>query len=252
MKPIAWQDRVLHGFDRAAERYDQSARLQRAVAWRLAQLCRREGIADGLWVDLGTGTGHLANALERLHPGHKVLRVDGSEAMLRGHPEAAEVLHWDLTTGLPGWSEAPTLLASSFCLHWLPEPQRLLQQWIQQLPPAGLLAVALPVEGCFPQWQESARRCGVRCTALPFPCSDGFMPTIPAHQLLLVQRLSYTVVSPSLPLLLKPMRRIGAGTSPQASLALRDWRRLQASWCDRQSDGQLRLTWVIQVLLLRR
>ena len=251
MKPTAWQDRVLRGFDRAAERYDRSAGLQRSVAWRLAQLTRREGIPEGLWVDLGTGTGHLATALEQLHPGHKVQRLDGSQAMLRGHPDEAEVLHWDLTTGLPDWSEAPTLLASSFCLHWLPEPQRCLQQWIRRLSPDGLLAVALPVEGCFPQWHESARRCRVRCTALPFPSTDALLRTVPAQQLRMMHRVSYTVTSPSLPLLLKPLRRIGAGTSPQSPLPLRDWRRLQHEWSDRQNDGQLRLTWVIQLLLIR-
>ena len=251
MKATSWQDRVLRGFDLAAERYDRSARLQRSVAWRLAELSRREGIPDGLWVDLGAGTGHLAKALEKLHPGRNVQRIDGSEAMLRGHPDDAEVLHWDLTTGLPVWSEAPTLLASSFCLHWLPEPQRVLQQWIQRLPPAGLLAVALPVKGCFPQWHESARRCGVRCSALPFPSSDDLLNAIPSQQLRVMRRVSYTVTSPSLPTLLKPLRRVGAGTSPQSPLPLRDWRRLQQGWSDRQSDGQLRLTWVIQLLLIR-
>ena len=251
MKPTTWQDRVLRGFDRAAERYDRSAQLQCSVAWRLAQLCRREGIPEGLWVDLGTGTGHLAKALEHLHPDRTVLRVDGSRAMLRGHPDHAEVLQWDLATGLPDWREAPTLLASSFCLHWLPEPQRVLQQWIQRLSPTGLLAVALPVEGCFPQWQESARRCGVRCTALPFPSSDALLNNIPKQQLRLARQVTYTMASPSLPLLLKPLRRIGAGTSPQSPLPLRDWRRLEQGWNDRRNDGQLRLTWVIQLLLIR-
>lgn len=251
MKPTAWQNRVLRGFDRAAERYDRSAQLQRSVAWRLAQLCQREGIPEGLWVDLGTGTGHLARALEQLHPGRKVQRVDGSQAMLNGHPDDADVVQYDLATGLPVWREAPTLLASSFCLHWLPEPQRVLQQWIRRLSPTGLLAVALPVEGCFPQWHASARHCRVRCTALPFPCSDTLLNNIPKQQLRMARRVTYTVSSPSLPLLLKPMRRIGAGTSPQSPLPLRDWRRLQQGWNDRQNDGQLRLTWVIQLLLIR-
>ena len=251
MKTSAWQDRVLRGFDRAAERYDRSAQLQRSVAWRLAQLCRREGIPEGLWVDLGTGTGHLARALEQLHPGREVQRVDGSQAMLNSHPDNADVVQWDLATGLPIWREAPTLLASSFCLHWLPEPHRVLQQWIRRLSPTGLLAVALPVDGCFPQWHASAMHCRVRCTALPFPSSDALLNNIPKQQLRMARRVTYTVTSPSLPLLLKPLRRIGAGTSPQSPLPLRDWRRLQQGWNDRQNDGQLRLTWVIQLLLIR-
>ena len=107
------------------------------------------------------------------------------------------------------------------------------------------------MEGCFPQWQESARRCGVRCTALPFPSSDALLNNIPKQQLRLARQVTYTVSSPSLPLLLKPLRRIGAGTSPQSPLPLRDWRRLEQGWNDRRDDGQLRLTWVIQLLLIR-
>ena len=64
-------------------------------------------------------------------------------------------------------------------------------------------------------------------------------------------RLAATLL-PSLPALLKPLRRVGADSTHQPSLSVGAWRSLQKAWEDRGSDGQLRLTWVIQLLLIRR
>ena len=84
--PVIRPDQVLERFSRAAPTYAGEALLQRAMAWRLAQLSRRCSIRRGLWADLGSGTGHLAAALEVAHPGQQVIRLDGSAAMLNSHP----------------------------------------------------------------------------------------------------------------------------------------------------------------------
>ena len=81
----SWTGDVLHGFSEAAATYNDIAMLQRAVAHRLAGHCSRLDIAPGFWVDLGSGTGLLADALEANHPGQRVLRVDGSASMLKRH-----------------------------------------------------------------------------------------------------------------------------------------------------------------------
>ena len=80
-----WTQRVLADFSDASSRYDTLVPLQRVVARRLAGHCAQVGVPPGLWVDLGSGTGLLADALEALHPGQSVLRVDGSAAMLARH-----------------------------------------------------------------------------------------------------------------------------------------------------------------------
>ena len=72
--PVIRPDQVLERFSRAATTYAGEAFLQRAMAWRLAQLSRRCSIRRGLWADLGSGTGHLAAALEVAHPGQLVIR----------------------------------------------------------------------------------------------------------------------------------------------------------------------------------
>ena len=79
--PVIRPDQVLERFSRAAPTYAGEALLQRAMAWRLAQLCRRCSIPSGIWADLGSGTGYLATALEAAHPGQQVIRLDGSAAM---------------------------------------------------------------------------------------------------------------------------------------------------------------------------
>ena len=68
-KPVIAPDDVLKQFSGAADRYNSAARLQEGMAWRLAGHCRHLLIPRGLWVDLGSGTGRLADALEATHPG---------------------------------------------------------------------------------------------------------------------------------------------------------------------------------------
>ena len=92
----AWSARVLKAFGNSAAQYDASAELQADMASKLAGRCRNSPIPRGLWVDLGSGTGRLADAIEQQHPGQSVLRLDGSEAMLRTQRSTRPTLLHDL------------------------------------------------------------------------------------------------------------------------------------------------------------
>ena len=85
VRPLSnrWSKQVLSNFEQAATTYNSQAQLQRAVAWRLARQCARQPIPAGIWVDLGSGTGLMADALEACNPGQAVLRVDGCPEMLK-------------------------------------------------------------------------------------------------------------------------------------------------------------------------
>ena len=104
----AWRQQVLPRFDGAASHYDGEANLQSVIAERLASLCMQQPIPAGLWVDLGSGTGLLADALERQCPGQQVLRLDGSQAMLSQQGQQPSVLAFDLNNPLPHWPAPPT------------------------------------------------------------------------------------------------------------------------------------------------
>jgi malonyl-CoA O-methyltransferase len=244
-----WSQRVVERFGRSADRYDSAAKLQRAMARQLAERCRREAIPRGLWADLGSGTGLLADDLERLHPGQRVLRVDGSEAMLRRHQPSAQTSCVDLNQPLPEWSTAPVLLSSSFVLHWLTDPARSLQHWFERLGQGGWLIVAVPVAGSFQQWHQAAERAGVPCTALRFPATDQLLDVLPGaavrHRRL--HRFSRRAQRPLE--LLRPMTTIGAGSSRHASLGSGQWRRLARAWPDADTPT---LTWHVLSLMLKR
>ena len=48
------------------------------------------------------------------------------------------------------------------------------------------------------------------------------------------------------------MQTIGAGTSTHSALSVKQWRQLSAHWPERSAEGQVRLTWLIQLLVIER
>ena len=247
-----WGAKVLRSFDGAATQYNRAARLQTALAWRLAGHCQRLPIPLGRWLDLGSGTGLLADAIEQRNPGRVVERIDGSPSMLARSSRPDHTQLWDLNQPLQSWDVAPTLIASSFCLHWLSDPGTTLKQWFECLAPGGWLVVALPVEGCFPQWHEAAHQAAVPCSALRFPTTEALMDCLPKQQIRQQQQLSFSEQASHITALLRPMRTIGAGTSKRSALSVKQWRQLSAQWPERSTDGLVRLTWLIQLLVIER
>ena len=69
-----WSQLVNRNFSDAASKYNESAAIQKKTAIKLARICSNYPIKHGLWVDLGSGTGLLAESLEALHPNQEVLR----------------------------------------------------------------------------------------------------------------------------------------------------------------------------------
>ena len=251
-KPVISPEDVLQEFSGAADQYNRGARLQEGMAWRLAGHCRRLWIPRGLWVDLGSGTGRLADALEATHPGQSVLRVDGSAAMLQHQQSGASTLQWDLSRGLPPWPQQPRLLSSSFALHWLPNPVQSLRAWIQSLQPGSWLVLAVPVKGSFPQWHAAATAAGEHCTALPLPVGEHLTDTIPPGMVQRQQLLQFSQTAGSPASLLKSMIEIGAGSTTANRLPPGAWRRIFKAWPQANIPNRFALSWRIQLLILSR
>ena len=232
----SWSAKVLQSFDGAATQYNQAARLQTAMAWRLAGCCKRLPIPAGRWLDLGSGTGLLADAIEQRNPGRVVERIDGSPSMLARNSRPDHTQLWDLNQPLQSWDDAPTLIASSFCLHWLSDPGTRLQNWFECLAPGGWLIVALPVEGCFPQWQAAAHQAAVPCSALSFPTTQALLASIPKQHVRHQQQLCFSEQASHITALLRPMQTIGAGTSTHSALSVKQCRQLSAHLPERSSQ----------------
>ncbi len=247
-----WSNQVNTNFNQAALNYNESARIQKSTAFKLAKICSLHPIKHGLWVDLGSGTGLLAKALENLYPTQCVLRLDNSKKMIDQHSKKDTTQIWDLNDGLPKWPQKPSLLASSFVLHWLDNPQEQLKEWFDSLSSDGWIALAIPIKGSFPEWYEAAEKANLTCTALELPSNDSLIRAIPTQNILYNKITSIKQTAKRATSLLKPMVKIGANSSKKEKLSISDWRHLLSLWPTVNKDKQVSLSWSIQFLLIKR
>ncbi len=247
-----WSNQVNKNFNEAALSYNESASIQKSTALKLAKICSYHSIKNGLWVDLGSGTGLLAKSLEDLHPNQYVLRLDNSKKMIDQHSQKSVKQLWDLNDGLPQWSKKPNLLASSFVLHWLDNPQKKLKEWLNSLSIDGYMALAIPIKGSFPEWYEAAEKANLTCTALELPSHDSLFRVVHKHSILhnkieVIKQTAKKATS-----LLKPMIKVGAQSSQKEQLSVSEWRHLLSFWPVSNNDKQVSLSWSIQFLLIKR
>ena len=250
----AFSERVRACFSGAAPDYEGGARIQRAIAWRLGHLCRPLAIGPGPRADLGAGTGLLARSIALQRPDLNLLRLDNCQALLETEPAAAGArarLLWDLNRGLPGQLAGASLLASSFALQWLEQPQLQLDQWASQLARGGWLVLAVPCSASFQQWRQAAERAQVPFTGLALPAASGLVEAAERQlQLLRCQRLRFSRRRPQALAFLRELKTIGAQASPTGQLSRAELRRLQTHWAPRA--GECPLEWEVLLLLARK
>ena len=244
----------MNAFARGASCYARDARLQQAVAWRLARHCRGIPLPDGPVVDLGAGSGNLSRALSAQRPGLDPLLVDNcGELLAEAAAPAGRCRPWDLNAGLPPEARAAALLLSSFALHWLKAPEQQLRHWCEQLLPGGWLALAVPLQGSFTSWHQAAEGAGVACSALPLPRELDLLAALPPgcrpHR---QQRLRFSCRYPSAMAFLAELKRHGVNGGASAQLSPTELRRLLKHWPMQEQDQGVSLNWDLLLLLARR
>lgn len=226
-------------FARRASGYNEVARLQRAVAWRLASLARDLPLPQGPIADLGAGSGLLSRALLERRPdlvGRPPLQVDLCPELLARNPLAADppggpLPPWDLNTPLPDRLDQAALLASSFALQWLEQPAARLRHWCDRLGPGGWLLLAVPVAGSFQAWRQAASEAAVPFTGLDLPQAEALIASA-AERLTLrrVQRLRFSRPECDGLATLRLLGRLGATASRHSPLSASELRRLLRHW----------------------
>ena len=242
---------IIKNFEAASREYNEHASIQKLFASELAKECAKISIPEGLWVDLGSGTGLLANALEENNPGQKILRVDGSKGMLSQQIDGSKSQLWNLNSGLPNWSEPPSLLASSFSLHWLASPTKRLEEWLKALKPSGWLALVVPIQESFPEWQLACKKANVGFTALPLPSRSLILEPLSKVHLSFHKIHKVTQEADSAVDLLKLITKIGAQGTTKQQLKAGELRRLLNHWPINRNTKKAHLTWYVQMLLVQ-
>lgn len=247
-----FSQRVQRCFGRSAAAYPSQARLQAAVAERLARWLTRLTPAPpaGIRADLGAGSGLLARAIERRLGGPPLLRLDSCPELLQQETAAAPTQRlWDLNHGLPPELQGAALLGSSFALQWLEQPQRQLEQWCAALAPGGVLALAVPCAGSFGLWRQACRRAGVPFTGLELPEAEPLIQAVTARLVpLRAQRLRFSRPNHGALPFLRQFKAIGAQASRGPRLSRGQLRQLEQHW---PSDGP-NLGWEVLVLVARQ
>ena len=249
----SWSKDVISNFESAAPKYNQNANIQRECALELAQQCSKLSIPNGLWADLGAGTGLLADEIERFYPNQHIVRVDGSQKMLLENKKGSKSLLWDLNKGLPEWAIKPSFLCSSFVLHWLNFPYIKLNEWIESLSSKGLLALAVPISESFHEWKIAAQNSGELFTGLSLPSHELLIDNLTNNSEIQYQEIrSFTYAEENVFSLLKPIIKIGAHSKEKRNLTISGWRKLIEAWPQDKGDRLLKLSWQILILLIRK
>ncbi|MFM7315250.1 MAG: SAM-dependent methyltransferase [Cyanobium sp.] len=257
---MRFAEQVRESFGRRAADYERHARLQQAMAWRLAHRCRALALPEGPCADLGAGSGLLSRALIQRNPDLRrrvPLQLDQCPELLArnplSQPHAEEgvggSLVWDLNSGLPASLKGAALLASSFALQWLDAPTRELTRWCHSLAPGGALVLAVPTAGSFPQWHQAAERSGIPCTALCLPEADQLIAAAETAGLApqRCERLRFSRPGQGGLETLRHLRQLGASASRRAPLHPGQLRRLLQHW-----PAASPLTWEVLLLIARR
>jgi malonyl-CoA O-methyltransferase len=241
MSSQAFSQHVRRLFGRQAGHYNGHAKLQRAIAWRLARHCLCLPLPPGPRADLGAGSGLVGQALRDQGLGKQglgdtnpsLLQVDFCPELLARNPIAKGqgALLWDLNGGLPSELQRPALLTSSFALQWLDDPIQNLELWCSALRPRGWLALAVPTAGSFPQWHQAAAAAQVPFTGLALPSAQGLIAAARRHlQLQTCQELSFSQPCGNGITFLRDLRQLGATASRQKPLHPSQLRGLLQHW----------------------
>ena len=157
MKNNIWKERVKTNFNNAATNYLAYSNIQRHFAKKIVSLLKSLKVQKGEWIDLGAGTGLLADEIEKEFSTKKITRIDFSKKMLLQNKESSKKILWDLNDCLPTSIKNCTLMTSNFCIHWLDNPEKILKDWFIKLKPGGYLIISYPTID-FPEWKKLAKR----------------------------------------------------------------------------------------------
>ena len=226
-------------FARGANIYAKNAKLQQAVAWRLARYCKNLEIPKGLILDFGAGSGNLAATLEKQKKSLSVILVDECKELL-DQSEAASMrkLEWDLNQGVPPEAIGAALIASSFALHWLKDPVGQIKQWGKAIAPGGWLAITVPIQGCFKSWHRAAEIAGVKYTGITLPIGAELIKSlrqvteIKEHKILRYSKQYNSGLE-----FLKEMKWMGTNGGATGKLNQREIRRLNNYWLENPKNG---------------
>ena len=246
-----WNKKINNNFNNAAHSYSNYSLVQKYFANKLVHIIKELEPQIGKWFDLGAGTGYLADLLEKNFMNIKVKRIDFSPNMLQENKKNSQTILWDLNDDLPPSINNASLIISSFCFHWLNEPEKKLRKWYERLLPGGLLIVLFPNNKSFPEWKDTCKRNDIEYSGIALPCTNSLQRFVKENEIFLIKEFNYRETFPNIYKLFKSITNVGAQTSQKRRKTVSELKLMQEKW-PKDQDAKVNLTWAISILILKK
>ena len=246
-----WNKKINNNFNNAAHSYSNYSLVQKYFANKLVHIIKELEPQIGKWFDLGAGTGYLADLLEKNFMNIKVERIDFSPNMLKENKKNSQTMLWDLNDDLPPSINNASLIISSFCFHWLNEPEKKLRKWYERLLPGGLLIVLFPNNKSFPEWKDTCKRNDIEYSGIALPCTNSLQRFVKENEIFLIKEFNYRETFPNIYKLFKSITNVGAQTTQKRRKTVSELKLMQKKW-PKDQYKKVNLTWSISVLILKK
>ena len=246
-----WNKKINNNFNNAAHSYSNYSLVQKYFANKLVHIIKELEPQIGKWFDLGAGTGYLADLLEKNFMNIKVKRIDFSPNMLKENKKNSQTILWDLNDDLPPSINNASLIISSFCFHWLNEPEKKLRKWYERLLPGGLLIVLFPNNESFPEWKDTCKRNNIEYSGIALPCTNSLQRFVKENEIFLIKEFNYRETFPNIYKLFKSITNVGAQTTQKRRKTVSELKLMQEKW-PKDQDAKVNLTWAISILILKK
>jgi len=246
-----WIKKINNNFNNAAHYYSNYSLVQKHFANKLLLIIKELEPQIGPWIDLGAGTGYLADLLEKNFMNINVMRIDFSPNMLKENKKHSQTILWDLNNDLPPYVNNASLMISSFCFHWLNEPEKKIREWFNRLVPGGFLIVLFPNNKSFPEWKDTCRKNNLDYSGLSLPCTNTLKSFVKENEIFLIKEFNYKETFPNIYKLFKSIINVGAQTTQRRRRTVSELKLMQKKWPKDQYE-KVNLTWSISILILKK
>jgi len=246
-----WIKKINNNFNKAAHYYSNYSVVQKHFANKLLLIIKELEPQIGPWIDLGAGTGYLADLLEKNFMNINVMRIDFSPNMLKENKKHSKTILWDLNNDLPPYVNNASLMISSFCFHWLNEPEKKIREWFNRLVPGGFLIVLFPNNKSFPEWKDTCRKNNLDYSGLSLPCINTLKGFVKENEIFLIKEFNYKETFPNIYKLFKSIINVGAQTTQRRRRTVSELKLMQKKWPKDQYE-KVNLTWSISILILKK
>ena len=250
-KNINWNNKIKNNFNNAASNYSQYSLIQKNFAKIIVSLLKEINIPYGKSFDLGAGTGFLADLMEDELRKEPVTRIDFCQKMLSTNKTNSKKILWDLNKGLPSIVKDSSLIVSSFCLHWLNHPEKIVEKWFNALIMGGVLVIAFPNNNSFPEWRETCTRNNLKYSGINFPNPDLLISLFKKDEIYSINNYYYLETFPDIYKLFRNIIKMGAQSTKSERLQIKDYKMIQELW-PKNKTGSISLTWKISIIIFKK